>query len=116
VTKKQITNKYNDFFKNIHGAFPQTINSDVVSNHWLYTIKLLNQPEVRKYLLEHNIEVRPLWVPMNQLPAFEKDLYVNTQDISDKLYKTCLSLPSSTGLTVEDQQEVITVLQHFYYD
>jgi len=114
--KKQITNTYNDFFKNVPGALPQKINADVNTNHWLYTIVVPNQPEVRKYLLENGVEVRPLWVPMNRLPAFINDTYVSENDISYRLYKTCLSLPCSTGLTNEEQLEVIDLLRRFYHD
>jgi perosamine synthetase len=114
--KIQITDKYNEFFKNLHGTVPQKIGNYVISNHWLYTIKLPNQHEVRKYLSEKNVEARPLWVPMNQLPAFRNDIYINTEDISNKLYKTCLSLPCSTGLTIQEQDEVIMLLENFYHD
>jgi perosamine synthetase len=116
VRKKQITDRYDQFFENIHGAFPQKINGDVLANHWLYTVKLFNQESLRKYLTEKNVEVRPLWVPMNQLPTFKNDLYINTEDISDKLYTTCLSLPCSTGLSNEQQSEVINLLHDFYHD
>src|SRR6185295_17909864 len=116
VRKKQIADRYNDFFQNIHGTRPQKINDDVKSNNWLYTVRLFNQEDLRKRLTEKNVEVRPLWVPMNQLPAFKNDIYVTTQDISDKLYRTCLSLPCSTGLTNEEQSEVIGLLQSFYHD
>lgn len=116
VRKKQIADKYNDFFKKIHGARPQKINSDIRSNNWLYTVRVLNQEDLRKHLTEKDVEVRPLWVPMNQLPAFRNDEYVSMQDTSDTLYKTCLSLPCSSGLTNEEQSEVIGLLQSFYHD
>jgi len=114
--KIQITSNYTEFFKNVPGTLPQKINGEVSSNHWLYTIVVPSQPELRKYLLENNVEVRPLWVPMNRLPAFANDIYVNENDISYKLYKTCLSLPCSTGLTNEEQVQVISLLRSFYHD
>jgi dTDP-4-amino-4,6-dideoxygalactose transaminase len=114
--KREITNRYNEVFKNFHGVFLQKAEKDVVSNNWLYTVRLLNQAKVRKFLLEKDVEVRPLWVPMNQLPAFKNDIYINKQNVSDKLYKNCLSLPCSTGLLKEEQQEVINLLQNFYHD
>jgi len=116
VRKKQINDTYNQFFKKIHGAFPQKINNNVIPNNWLYTVKLPNQENLRKYLIERNVEVRPLWVPMNQLPAFSNDFYINIENVSDKLYKTCLSLPCSTGLSNDQQSEVISLLQNFYHD
>jgi len=114
--KEEINDRYNEFFMNVHGVSVQKIDENVRSNHWLYTIRLSNQAAVRKYLLEKDIEVRPLWVPLNQLPAFKNDIYVNEHDVSNELYKTCLSLPCSTGLSDEEQSEVIRLLQNFYHD
>jgi perosamine synthetase len=116
LRKRQITDRYDAFFKNIHGIFPQTVRGDVTCNHWLYTVRLFNQEELRKYLTEKNVEVRPLWVPMNQLPVFKNDMYVTKQNIADELYKNCLSLPCSTGLTDDQQTAVISLLQSFYHD
>jgi perosamine synthetase len=114
--KKEISDNYNKLFKNIQGAMPQQVTDHVTANNWLYTIHLPNQPEVRKHLLANKIEVRPFWVPMNQLPAFKNDLYINTGDVSGKLYSNCLSLPCSTGLTDEEQKQVIGLLKDFYHD
>jgi perosamine synthetase len=116
IRKKEITDNYNALFKNIHGAMPQQITENVVPNNWLYTIHLPKQSDVRKHLLTNKIEVRPFWVPMNQLPAFKSDLYVSTDDVSGKLYNNCLSLPCSSGLTVEEQYKVIGLLKDFYHD
>ena len=114
--KKEITARYNELFKNIRGAVTQKISDNVTPNYWLYTVKLPNQPEVRKYLAGKDVEVRPLWVPMNQLPAFHNDIYIQNEDVSGRIYKHCLSLPCSTGLTDQDQQQVIKLLQEFYHD
>ena len=84
------------------------------SNHWLYTINVQRQDELRKYLLANKIEVRALWFPMNQLPAFANDLYISHRDVSDNIYHSCLSLPSSTGLTNDEQEKVIICLEKFY--
>jgi perosamine synthetase len=116
LRKKQIFDNYNEFFKGIHGTVSQKVTIDVSPNNWLYTIRVSNQEDLRKYFKENNVEVRPLWVPMNQLPAFKNDIYINTQNVSDQLYKSCLSLPCSTGLTNEDQAEVIDLLRGFYND
>lgn len=112
--KKQITAAYNDFFKNVEGAHPQTVTENVEANHWLYTIRIREQEELREKLLAAKIEVRPFWVPMNQLPAFKNDQYFTRNDVSDKVYRTCLSLPCSTGLTNEEQEQVILQLEEFY--
>lgn len=112
--KKQITAAYNDVFKNVEGACRQKIAENVEPNNWLYTIRIKEQEELRKKLLAAKIEVRPFWVPMNQLPAFKDDLYFTKEDVSDRVYRSCLSLPCSTGLTNEEQEMVISQLEEFY--
>lgn len=112
--KKDITRIYNDFFKNVDGAHAQKTTDNVEPNNWLYTIRIKEQEDLRKKLLSSKIEVRPFWVPMNQLPAFKNDLYFTKEDVSDRLYRSCLSLPCSTGLTSEEQELVISQLEEFY--
>jgi perosamine synthetase len=114
--KKEITNNYNRFFENIAGASPQQTGKEVQPNNWLYTVRLANQPEVRKLLLASKIEVRPFWVPMNQLPAFKDDMYIQVDNISDRVYRNCLSLPCSSGLSNAEQEEVIGLLKQYYHD
>jgi perosamine synthetase len=112
--KKQITSAYNDFFRNVDDAHPQRITENVEPNNWLYTIGIKEQQELRKKLLAAKIEVRPFWVPMNQLPAFKDDLYFTKENVSDRVYRSCLSLPCSTGLTNEEQELVLSQLEEFY--
>ncbi|MGZ5191711.1 MAG: LegC family aminotransferase, partial [Flavisolibacter sp.] len=112
--KKQITSKYDSFFENVKEASIQKITEKVQPNNWLYTIKIGSQDQIRKKLLAAHIGVRPFWIPMNQLPAFRNDLYITQNDISDKVYKNCLSLPCSTGLTDSEQDSVISQLEEFY--
>ena len=113
--KKEIKNNYDEFFKNIPGTAPQKITANVQSNNWLYTARLPQQQALRKHLLTNKIDVRPFWVPMNRLPAFKKDIYVQYEDVSEKVYSNCLSLPCSTNLTEEDQNTVLELLKEFYH-
>ncbi len=116
VRKKEITERYNHFFTEIKGAGFQKVNDGIRVNNWLYTIRLEEQPALRKHLLSKKIEVRPFWVPMNQLPAFKKDIYVQDHDVSNQTYHKCLSLPCSTGITDEQLDEVMKALKEFYHD
>jgi perosamine synthetase len=113
--KKEITAQYNNLFKNIEGAAPQKITDQVSPNNWLYTIRLPQQQSLRKHLIEHKIEVRPFWVPMNQLPAFKNSIYIQEQDRSDLVYRNCLSLPCSSGITDQELEEVINLVKGFYH-
>jgi perosamine synthetase len=112
--KKAITQRYNEFFRQVDGVAFQEVEDAVKPNFWLYTIKVPMQKQLRKFLKEAGIEVRPFWVPMNRLPAFKNELYHQTEDVSGNIYQNCLSLPCSTGLTDEEQENVIASIGKFY--
>jgi perosamine synthetase len=113
--KKEIAGKYSEFFTLIKGAQPQVITKNVSSNYWLYTVRLNEQEAVRTFMGTKKIEVRPFWVPMNQLPAFRQDIYFHSNDISNTVYRNCLSFPCSSGLSNEEQDEVLNALNQFYH-
>lgn len=68
---------------------------------------------VREAMAQEGIESRNLWKPIHtQKP------YLSTErlggEVADDLYTRGLSLPSSVGLTPEDQGRVIDVLRHAF--
>ncbi|MCB0640206.1 MAG: LegC family aminotransferase [Phaeodactylibacter sp.] len=80
----------------------QQVEETVNPNWWLFTIQTERQKEVLNNLNANKMQSRPFWVPMNQLPMFKNDLYVQEQDHSDAIYQTCLSIPCSTNITDEE--------------
>jgi perosamine synthetase len=114
--KKEITDKYNRIFEKISGCFFQKITEGVKQNNWLYTVGVPRQKELRAHFKKNNIEVRPFWMPMNQLPSFKNAIYYNNEDVSGNIYSNCLSIPCSTGLTDKEQEEVIGCIRQFYND
>ena len=109
--KKEITALYDRELANIKGFENQKITPSVSANHWLYTVRLPKQKELLAKFREHKIEARPFWVPMNQLPAMSGDWYVSQGDVSDDIYKNCLSLPCSTNITDAEILEVVAVIK-----
>ncbi len=105
-------------YKNQLGNLPefrsQVINSDVKSNNWLQTFVFKNAKKLMQYLVSQNIQVRPFWVPMNRLEMFKKELYISNDDTSGSVYENCVSLPCSTNLTFEQQEQVIRTIKTFY--
>jgi dTDP-4-amino-4,6-dideoxygalactose transaminase len=53
-------------------------------------------------------------MPMNQLVMFEKEIYVQQEDHSSKIYETCISIPSSAGITQDQMSEVVNKIKEFY--
>lgn len=114
--KKEISAFYNERLKNIPGIASQKIMDDVDANHWLYTIKVPRQKELRKFLRENGVDARPFWVPMNRLPAYKNDVYYTVADVSSAVYNDCLSLPCSTHITNEQLETVAKLVLDFYHD
>lgn len=112
--KREILLRYIHELSGIPGFVSQIITDNVDSNNWLQTFKFDDAKGLMKYLIENEIQVRPFWVPMNQLPMFEKDIYYSKEDISNKIYADCVSLPCSTNLSDEDQFIVINKIKKFY--
>ena len=51
---------------------------------------------------------------MNKLPMYKNLIYINKSDISNKIFKECISIPSSSNLTKFDQQKVILEIKNFF--
>ncbi|MDN5205372.1 aminotransferase class I/II-fold pyridoxal phosphate-dependent enzyme [Fulvivirgaceae bacterium BMA10] len=87
-----------------------------VSNRWLTTITLENNPQakaLKNHLEEKSIEARFLWNPMHRQPVFKKfPSYLS--GVSDDLFSSGLALPSGTGLEIDEQEEVINGVREFF--
>jgi aminotransferase in exopolysaccharide biosynthesis len=112
--KKAINNRYRKGLSGVGDITFQKIEPEVDCNDWLITIQTEKKQMLIDYLNSNGVIVRPFWVPMNQLPMFKEDIYVSNADQSGKVYDTCLSIPSSVGLTVEQQDEVINKIKTFF--
>jgi perosamine synthetase len=113
--KTEIFNRYNEALSGVEGIRFQQVPEGVSPNHWLYTVYLSDMRQLRSFMDQHQIECRPLWVPMHRLPAFRDCQYITSHNHSDDLYEHCISLPCSTHLKESEQQEVIRTLIRFYH-
>lgn len=66
------------------------------------------------HLNSKEIQSRPFWTPMNNLPMYKDLKYITKKDISNKIFKECISIPSSSNLTIDDQYKVIAEIKNFY--
>ena len=88
------------------------------SNRWLTTITInpqktsIDRNKVLKALEVENIESRPVWKPMHLQPLYTGADYISLDgDISKKLFKNGLCLPSGSCLKVEDQNRIIRIIK-----
>ena len=114
VKKKAINSRYRSGLSGVGDIQFQKIEKEVDCNDWLITIQTSKKQELINYLNTNGVMVRPFWVPMNQLPMYKDDIYVSNGDQSGKVYDTCLSIPSSVGLTEQQQGEVIEKIKLYF--
>lgn len=92
----------------------QEVSQAVSANCWLFTFKTNQMRELLEFLNANGVQSRPFWMPMNQLEMFKKDIFVSDLDNSSEIYKTCISIPSSAGITQNQMSEVVNKIKEFY--
>jgi len=112
--KKEISSYYKAGLKDVGDIGFQQVEENVDANCWLFTIKVSEQKKLLRALNGRNLQSRPFWVPMNQLPMFSDEEYVTKGDVSNKIYQECLSLPCSTNITNAELDEVISEIKLCY--
>lgn len=92
----------------------QKIAPEVNCNLWLFTISTDKQKDVLKILNDNQMQSRPFWVPMNQLPMFRNDIYYTRNDRANYIYQRCLSIPCSTNIKDEEMTAVAEKIKSVY--
>jgi perosamine synthetase len=111
--KKAIDKYYREHLESEDLQF-QKVGAHVTPNNWLHTMKVKQQRPMIGHLLENKVQCRPFWVPMHRLPMFSSDMFITEKNVSDEVYKHCISIPSSTNLTDAQVEEVVRVIRAFY--
>ena len=112
--KKYIDAYYREQLNNVGDIKFQKVESSVDPNCWLFTFYSSKQSEILSALKQADIIARPFWFPMNQLPMFKRNIYINRTDNSKEIHNYCLSIPSSTQLKREEQDEVISLIKSIF--
>ena len=109
--KKRIAAMYRKAFAELEQVTCMPTAEWADSIEWLFTIHIsgLDHEKRRWFIKEmgqRNIQVRPLWKPLHQLPLYAQ-AQCSDLEVANKLYESSISLPCSTGLTECDQIRVI---------
>lgn len=105
---------YRDNLKGIGDIGFQKIQDGVESNEWLFTITTKSMKELLNFLNTNGVMSRPFWVPMNQLPMYKDNIYINHSDISANVHKNALSIPCSTSISKRDLEKVTSTIKMFF--
>ncbi|MDQ6423267.1 aminotransferase class I/II-fold pyridoxal phosphate-dependent enzyme [Paenibacillus sp. LHD-117] len=91
------------------------------SNRWL-TAMTVTDPHAEAVIgsllesfAEANIEARPLWKPLHLQPLFKGAAFYRhneqTNSVCEELFRTGICLPSGSGMSKEEQERVIGVIE-----
>lgn len=117
--KCQIGTRYNELLTGIEELTLPPQSPDVRNTYWLYTLLVneqktdLTRDDIIKKLLQNGIEARPVFYPLHVMPPYlqyASGSYPNTEYISRQGF----SLPSSVGLSAEQQMEVCRALKSLF--
>ena len=112
--KRKMDAFYRENLQGIGDIQFQEVIDDVKANCWLFTFRTNKMRGLLKYLNENGVQSRPFWMPMNQLNMYKDVPYFSHNDISSQLYESCISIPSSAGITEEQLQKTVDTIKEFY--
>jgi len=105
---------YRDNLQGVGDIGFQLVHDGVASNEWLFTITTSSMQELLVYLNANGVMSRPFWIPMNQLPMYKNNLYVNRSDVSARVHGSALSIPCSTNILKSDLEKVVATIKMFF--
>lgn len=113
--KRRIAERYAAALDGVPGLTPMREAEWASSTYWMYTILIdekrfgMDARSLLKRLGAKGITTRPLWQPMHLSPAHKGSRDAGC-GVSARLYRDALSLPSSVGLTDEQQARVVAAV------
>jgi perosamine synthetase len=113
--KRHIARTYAAALAETRGLEPMTEAVWAFSTFWLFTVLVdewaygMDSRELRRTLAANGIESRPLWQPLHRGGA-HRNSQAYAVEVADTLYRRALSVPSSVGLSEDDQHQVIGAL------
>ncbi|MBW2659991.1 MAG: DegT/DnrJ/EryC1/StrS family aminotransferase, partial [Deltaproteobacteria bacterium] len=114
--KREIFSRYQQSLCDLPGVSFMPEPDFAASCRWLTCLTVdpdkttTDRDAIIRELERHNIESRPTWKPMHMQPLYKK-YPIAGGSVAEHLFKYGLCLPSGTGMTLEEQEYVIAVLQ-----
>ena len=111
----EIYNFYESALKNIDGLSISKVPDYVDNNHWLNLLQIDNKvynedrEVLMKRLEENGIQARPVW-KLNHEQKPYKDCQYYKIEKAEKLVQNSLCLPSSSNLSNENLNKIVSVL------
>ncbi|MBC2324183.1 DegT/DnrJ/EryC1/StrS family aminotransferase [Listeria booriae] len=117
--RRTIFSNYKKILAPMSGVSMMPILENTNPNCWLSAIRIdttkitISTQEIVEKMAEKGIEARMMWNPLHKQPSFSRSkcYQITEQNVSEKLFKEVLCLPSGSGMTEVEQVYVIESLQ-----
>jgi len=110
--KKEIAAHYRREFGDYDVVFQQ-LTPGTDSNHWHSAMLVTESRSLIAALAAENIETRPLWTPIHELPVFRQDLYISRENVAADVSRRGIMLPCSTSVSDGQLQRVCQTIGRF---
>ncbi|NFN92764.1 LegC family aminotransferase [Clostridium botulinum] len=113
--KRKNAKLYNELLKDVKGITLPVEKENVKNVYWLYSILIednypLKRDELIYKLKENNIEARPFFMPVHQMPIYNKSV-CGDMSVTDEIFLRGINIPSSISLTEEDIRFVCEIIK-----
>ena len=115
-TKRCLADTYTSALARVPGIRPMREADWAYSTYWLYTVLVdaahygLDSRVLMRQLADAGIQTRPLWQPLHRSPVYDGSPCLGGC-VAEELNRSCLSLPSSVGLSRLDQGRVLDAIR-----
>lgn len=90
------------------------------NGYWLYSCILgegfgIGRDELMEKLLKNGVETRPLFYPLHEMPPYARYVRPGQRfEVSTRLSRSGISLPSSVTITEEEQRDVLSAIRSIH--
>lgn len=115
AAKRRIASRYDTGLSGSPGLAPMRQAPWAESACWMYTVRVdpagadVTSRGLLRKLREAHIETRPLWQPLHRSPAHRAS-FARACPVAEAVNREALCLPCSTGLTSDQQDQVIEAI------
>lgn len=115
--KRDLAAVYNEGVKAIGNIAPPPEEAWAVNGYWLYSCLIgegfgMKRDELMEKMMKNGVETRPLFYPLHEMPPYVKYIRPGQSfDVSTRLSRAGISLPSSVTITREEQESVLGALR-----
>ena len=116
--RRRIYEVYNSLLSNVPGVTLQPVAPWAELSPWMYACRVepdqfgCTRDELIGYLAEHQIETRPMFVPLHGLPPFREESAARGENlpVTDAISSTAIMLPTYNQLTESDQHRIVETI------